>query len=166
MIDFNLLAYEYQKNLFTPREIYPSGERDENRFIDKYTDNKEGTILILENDIINKDGYGLKKGFYNIKPDKYMDFLLIYQGASLKAKVPVIKMNVIESASIKQQKPKKMSARKLAIQREKERRKYFDGENPEEIEWSEAKINYIDEKNAWILVYNSNNIELIGMIKL
>ena len=45
---------------------------------DLYNKNaKDNAVLILEDDIINDSGYGLKKGFYNVKPDKYMEFLLI-----------------------------------------------------------------------------------------
>ena len=77
IIDNNLIAYEYYKNQFVPKEVYPSGERDETKLIDKYSFNNQNLpILVLEQDIVNKDGYGLKKGFYNIFHDKYLDFLL------------------------------------------------------------------------------------------
>ena len=93
--DCNLIAYEYFKNQYTLSPVYPSGERDENKLTDKYSNsNHKPAVLILEDDIVNPDGYGLKKGFYNVATDEYMDFLLIYQSGKIKAKVPVVKMKV------------------------------------------------------------------------
>lgn len=166
LIDNNLIAYEYYKNQFTPNEIYYSGERDETKLIDKYSKRKELPILILKDDIVNSEGMGLKKGFYNVVPDEYMDFLLIYQTGQLKAKVPVIKMNVLESSNPKQQKPKKMSQRAYKKYQEKEYRKYLKGLNPEEYEYKSAEIQYIQEQQAWLIIYKTNNVELSGVIKL
>lgn len=165
ILDNNLIAYEYFKNQFVPKEVYVSGEKEENKLIDKYTSNKNGApILALEDDIINSDGYGLKRGFYSVKPDKYLDFLLLFQSGNLKAKIPVISMEVYETNNPKQEKIKKMSAKKFQREQEKKYRKYLNGENPEEIEWSEVNI-YKHEENSWIIIYNSNNIQLSGLIK-
>ncbi len=165
--DNNLIAYEYYKDQFVPKEVYPSGEKDETKLIDKYSFNKtELPVLILEDDIISKDGKGLKKGFYNVIPDKYMDFLLIYQKGQLKAKVPVVHMEVFESLNPKQEKPKKMSYRAYQRFMEKKQREYFRGLNPDEIDYKNVQIHYIEEEKAYIIIYNTNNIELSGMIKL
>ena len=165
--DCNLISYEFYKNQYTPRSVYPSGERDENKSINKYklVDTPTSAVLILEDDLINNEGYGLKKGFYNVLPDKYMDFLLIYQSGKLVAKIPVVKMKVNETTNPIQPKVKKMSQRAYKKQQEKEYRKYLKGENPNEIEFREAKIHYINEEKGRILIYNSNNIELVGIIK-
>ncbi len=166
ILDNNLIAYEYFKNQYTPNAIYPSGEKDETKLIDKYSPNKQASaVLILEDNIINEDGYGLKKGFYNICPDKYLDFLLIYQSGKLKAKIPVIETKFFETNNPEQFKPEKMSYSKFKRKQEKEYRKYLKGENPSEIEWKDAEIIYIDEQKSWIVVYNFNNIRLIGVIK-
>lgn len=166
IFDSNLIAYEYYKNQYVPREVYPSGEREETKLIDKYgAKNPPAAILTLEDDIVNEDGYGLTRGFYNVVPDKYLDFLLIYQGGKLKAKVPVVAMEVFETNNPKQQKVKKMSASRYKRQQEKEYRKFLKGENPAEIEWSEVQISYSRDDEAWLIIYNSNNIELCGMIK-
>lgn len=121
--------------------------------------------MILEDDIINSEGYGLKKGFYNVIPDQYNDFLLIYQTGKLKAKVPVVKMTHIPSTNTKQEKPKKMSQRAYKRYQEKEYKKYIKGINPEEFEYKTAEIQYIPEKDAWVILYKTNNIELSGIIK-
>jgi len=166
IVDNNLIAYEYYKNQFVPKPVYPSGQKEETTLINKYSgDNLASTVLILEDDIVNSDGYGLKKGFYNVKPDKYLDFLLIYQTGKLKAKIPVVELKFNESPNPQQQKPKKMSYKRYQKQQMKEYRKYLKGENPNEINWTEAQIHYIDEQNAYVLIYTSNNIELTGIIK-
>ena len=165
LIDNNLIAYEYYKNQYTPNEIYYSGEKEETKLIDKYSKRKELPVLILEDDIINSEGYGLKKGFYNVIPDEYKDFLLIYQTGNLKAKVPVSNIKVIESNNIKQEKPKRMSQRAYKRYQEKEYRKYMKGINPDEFEYNEVNIQYIRENSAWIIIYKTNNYELSGIIK-
>ena len=165
IVDNNLIAYEYYKNQFVPKEVYVSGEKEETKLIDKYTPKTTiAPVLTLEEDIVNQEGYGLKKGFYSVTPDKYLDFLYIYQSGKLKAKVPVVKMEVFETTNPKQEKPKKMSAKKYAREKEKEYRKYLKGENPAEVEWSEVNI-YKIENNSYLIIYNSNNIELSGVIK-
>lgn len=164
--DNNLIAYEYYKNQFVPNEVYTSGKKDETNLINKYSGTLlPSTVLIIEDDIINSEGYGLKKGFYNVKPDEYLDFLLIYQTGKLKAKIPVVDVKFYESSNTVQQKPKKMSYRRYQRQQQKEYRKYLKGENPKDVNWSSAEIHYIEEENAQILIYNSNNIELAGIIK-
>jgi len=166
IIDNNFLAYEYYKNQFTPHEVYRSGEKEETKLINKYSEeSKELPVIVLEDDIVNEEGYGLKKGFYNVCPDKYLDFLLIYQSGKLKAKIPVVKVEVFESNNPKQMKPEKMSYSKYRKKLEKEYRKYMKGENPEEINWMEANIRQINGQNAWILEYNSNKLRLVGIIK-
>ncbi len=164
IIDNNLIAYEYAKDQFTPYAVTKSGEKDEDKAIYK-NPAKENTVLILEDDIINSEGFGLKKGFYNIMPDKYMDNLLIYQKGALKAKIPVINMKVIATNTPKQQKIKKMSYARYQRHLKKEQEKYYKGENPSEIDYKKAKIQYINEQKAWVIIYNSNIVELTGIIK-
>ena len=74
-------------------------------------------------------------------------------------------MEVYETNNPKQEKIKKMSAKKFAREQEKEYRKYMNGQNPQDVDWKEAKIYKTDEKNSWIIIYNSNNIQLSGVIK-
>ena len=165
LIDNNLIAYEYSKGQYTPKEVYYSGEREETSLIDRYSNRKELPVLILEDDIINSDGYGLKKGFYNVVPDKYKDFLLIYQSGKLKAKVPIVKIDIVSNNSPKQKKPKKMSQRAYKRMQEKENRKYLKGINPSEFDYKEVEIHYIQENAGWLIIYKENNFELSGIIK-
>ena len=166
LIDNNLIAYEYYKNQFVPKEVYVSGEKDETKLIDKYSlKGLEAPILTLRDDIVNKDGYGLKKGFYSVTPDKYLDYLYIYQSGNLKAKVPVIKMEIFETSNPKQEKVKKMSWKKYQKEQEKQMRKYMNGENPDNIEWNDVEIYQDRENEAYLIIYNSNIVQLTGIIK-
>ena len=165
IIDNNLIAYEYFKGQYVPNEVYYSGEKDETKLIDKYSNAKELPVLVLEDDIVNSEGYGLKRGFYNVIPDEYKDFLLIYQTGKLKAKVPVVKMKFVESVNPKQNKPKKMSQRAYKRKQQKEYRKYLNGINPAEIDYKTVEITYIHEKQAWLIIYKTDNLELSGVIK-
>jgi len=166
ILDNNLIAYEYFKNQYVPKEVYVSGEKEETKLINKYSPSKESApILALEEDIINSKGYGLKRGFYSVIPDKYLDFLLLYQSGDLKAKIPVVSMEVYETNSPEQPKIQKMSERKYKRLKEKEYRKYLNGENPDEISWSEVKIYKGEKPNTRLIIYNSNNIQLLGVIK-
>lgn len=165
-IDSNLLAYEFDKGQFTLNPVQKSGEKEETKFVDELNfSDKNPAILILEQDIINSDGYGLKKGFYNVSSDKYMDFLYIYQGGKLKAKVPVVNMEVFETINPKQEKVKKMSYQRFLKEQEKQRQKYIKGENPSQVDYKSAQIHYINEQNSYVIIYNFNNIELTGVIK-
>jgi len=166
--DYNFLAYEFDKGQFTPKPVYPSGERDENKFIDKYTNPLElPCILTLDFDILDKNGFGLKKGFYNITADKYLDYILIYQSGKLKAKVPIIEINHLETMnSDKKQKVKKMSYKKYLKEQEKEKRKYLKGIDPDSVDYKTVEIIPDSNLGAYIIKYTNQNLELKGIIKL
>ena len=74
-------------------------------------------------------------------------------------------MEVFETNNPKQHKVKKMSAKKYAREQEKEYRKYMNGKNPDDVDWSEVEIYKTQEFNSWMIIYNSSNIQLLGVIK-
>ena len=47
----------------------------------------------------------------------------------------------------------------------KEQKKYMKGENPNTVDYSEAEIEYIKEKDAWVIMYRNSMVDLYGMIK-
>ncbi len=164
--DNNFICYEYEKNLYTPKPVIQSGAKDGDVKEDKYSFNKNNmALLLLEEDITNSEGYGLKKGFYNVICDKYMDFLLIIQSGKIKAKVPVIQTKLIESINPVQFKPKKMSYKKFQKEEEKNYRKYLNGTNPSELEIKTVQIQHLNEENSYIIIYNTGSMELTGIIK-
>ena len=44
--------------------------------------------------------------------------------------------------------------------------KYLKGENPDLIDYKTVEIRPVKEQNGYLIIYNSNNIELLGLIKL
>ena len=166
IFDNNLICYEYYKNQYTPNPVESSGAKDGDVIDNKYNYNKNNyAVLILEQDIINNEGYGLKRGFYNVVPDEYQDFLLVIQSGEIKAKVPVAKIKFFETLNPEQFKVKKMSYGKYKKQQQKEYKKYMHGENPNNIEIKTAEIHQLDEQNSFILIYNTGNLEISGIIK-
>ena len=166
IVDNNLICYEYYKTQYTLNPVQISGAKDSDVADDKYAFNPSKlAVLVLEDDIINSEGYGLKKGFYNVKTDKYMDFLLIMQSGQIKAKVPVLKVEVIETINPVQFKPQKMSWKKYQKQQEKEYRKYLDGENPNNVDFKTAQLLRLDDDNSFLLIYNTGSVEVSGIIK-
>ncbi len=166
ILDNNLICYEYFNNLYTLKPVTPSGAKDGDVEEDKYAFNKNSmALLLIEEDIVNADGFGLKKGFYNVTTDKYMDFLIIIQSGKIKAKVPVIQTKMIENVNPVQFKPKKMSYKKFQTEQQKNYRKYLNGTNPEEIDIKTAQIQRLNEENSYIIIYNAANVELTGIIK-
>ena len=166
ILDNNLICYEYYKNLYTLKPVIESGAKDGDTKEDKYSFNKNNmALLLIEEDIVNSDGYGLKKGFYNVACDKYMDFLFIIQSGKIKAKIPVAKTKLIESINPTQFKPQKMSYKKFQKQEEKKYRKYLDGIDPSEFNVKTAQIQHLNEENSFIIIYNTGNMEVTGIIK-
>ena len=53
----------------------------------------------------------------------------------------------------------------VRIERNKTENRLYHKESKRDIEWSEAEIFRLKEKNSWIIIYNSNNIQLTGLIK-
>ena len=75
-IHYDYIAFYQKLEDVVPYRQYKSGARVEHNSI--YSDNSSlntNPILRLENDILNKDGYGLKRGFYEIRPDDEYLFL-------------------------------------------------------------------------------------------
>lgn len=165
MISYDLLAYEYYKNQYVPNETYTSGQRTGTEFVDKYTNvTKTPALLILEEDIVDKDGKGLKRGFYNVAVNKYKDMLLLYQSGQLKARVPVVSYEVYETLNPKQQKPKKMSQKKYEKLKQKEYRKHLKGITPEEVDYKNVEIFKSDK--GFLIIYQEDNVEFRGIISL
>ncbi len=127
-------------------------------------------VLALENDIIDDNGKGLKKGFYEVRIDDNNEFLLFVQSGTIKAKIPVIFYE-----SYKKEEPLKenMSDKKYAkLIRQKEKKarkeayKYRKGELPKDIVINEIKMNY-DEKNAcWVIIWEAMSSKAIGCFRI
>ena len=125
-------------------------------------------ILALEDDIINDEGRGLKKGFYEIRIDDNKEFLLFVQSGNTKAKIPVISYESLKKQTQKpltaKQEAKKM--RKEAKKAKKEAYKYRKGELPKDMIFNDVKIKY-DEKNAlWVIRWETQEESAIGCFRI
>ena len=126
-------------------------------------------ILALEDNIVDENGKGLKKGFYEVRIDDNKQFLLFMQSGKLKAKIPIInyeslKKQVSQQALNSKQMAKKM--RKDAKKAQKEAYKYKKGELPKDIVFNDIKMTY-DEKNAcWVIIWEADESRAIGCFRI
>ena len=95
------MSYDYIASFQRLEDVLPyrqmkSGAKVEDNTI--YTDKipaNSNPVLRLEYDILNKDGFGLKRGFYEIRPDSGYAYLMFIQAGQIKAKIPVISHELI-----------------------------------------------------------------------
>ena len=126
-------------------------------------------ILALEDNIVDDNGKGLKKGFYEVRISENKDFLLFVQSGKVKAKIPIInyeslKKQVSQQALNSKQMAKKM--RKDAKKAQKEAYKYKKGELPKDIVFNDIKMTY-DEKNAcWVIIWEAEDSKAIGCFRI
>ncbi len=151
------IAYFYKEEDIFPYKRYTSGTIEgQGGIYTAKTASNPYPLLMLESDIINSQGYGLKKGFYEIKPDKTLDFLLIYQAKALKAKVPVISVEQINKNPEKKEK----------ISEKRKKKKYKKGESPDDVIFSKAEIKYDEKNNCYMIFWEYDNTRAIGVMKL
>ena len=150
-----IAEFHSQEELF-PYGKYHSGVRDSQKGI-YYTESgiNNYPILLLEDDLINQKGYGLKKGFYEVRPSLDLDFLNIIQSGEIKAKVPVITIEQIDTNPPPKEK----------IKAKKKKQKYKKGKSPDDYVYKKAELKY-DVKNAcYMLYWELNNTRMIGIMK-
>lgn len=154
IIDCNLISY------YTPEEIMPypqtrSGAKDDDKAIYRFSNKSDDNpILMLEEDLIAKNGTGLKKGFYQVILSDDFSFFLLYQSNELKAKIPVV--------SISQRKEMPMEKTKKPPKKPKKNNK---GEDSKKFIYQHAQIKYDPENNCYILFYERANTKGVGIIK-
>ena len=92
MLDMScdLIAVYRTIDEMVPYKQYNSGARVEHNSLYNNKNINTNPVLRLEYDILNKDGYGLKKGFYEIRPDSDYNYLMFIQAGKIIAKIPVL----------------------------------------------------------------------------
>ncbi len=191
------LSYDYIALYKTIDEVLPykqynSGAKVEHNSL--YSNKKVNTnpVLRLEYDILNKDGYGLKRGFYEIKPDIDYTYLMFIQSGKIKAKIPVIKNERIsdygndyewpDKKKRGKDSPNSVSLRiteentvvspdkfvpKLTDKEKKKReKKYKKGIDPIEYIHSEVYLKYDKETSSYIVIWEKYNTRVTGILKL
>lgn len=152
-----LLARGYTREESIPFPAYPSGAVDKDNPIYTYpTSENTNPLMLLEEDIIGSDGRGLRKGFYEVRPDAAKDFLLLYQSGKLKAKAPII--------SIEQR--KQVPPVKTKIKKGKRIKKNYRGTNPEDFIYQHAEIFRDEQQGCYIIIWDRANTRIRATLKL
>lgn len=94
------IPYDYIASFRTIDEVLPyrqytSGAKVEDNVIYKNKNENTNPVLRLEYDILNKEGFGIKRGFYEIRPNSDFTVLMFIQSGKVKAKIPVISKELI-----------------------------------------------------------------------
>lgn len=189
------ISYDYIANFRTIDEVLPykqykSGAKDTENSV--YSNTKENTnpILRLEYDILNSDGFGLKRGFYEIRPDRDYTYLMFIQAGKVKAKIPVISTEAIskygndyEWADKKKKNkntssPERISEENTVVspekitppltdkQKKKRKEKYKKGIDPLEYIHSTVKMEYDKELSSYVIIWEKYNTRVIGLLKM
>ena len=130
-------------------------------------------ILVLDDDIITKNGYGLVKGFYEVDVSSDNNFLLLIQSGKTKAKIPIISWQRIKDLPQNKIEYKKISPKKQAKIEEKERKekakktkKYQKGQNPDDYIYSKVELKFDRETQSYIIIWEYQNSRAIGAFKI
>lgn len=94
------ISYDYIASFRTIDEVLPyrqytSGAKVEDNSVYKNTNENTNPVLRLEYDILNREGFGIKRGFYEIRPNCDFTALMFIQSGKIKAKIPVISRELI-----------------------------------------------------------------------
>jgi len=190
-ISYDYIAFFQKLEDVLPYKQMKSGAKAEDNAI--YSDNSQintNPILRLEYDILNKDGYGLRRGFYEIRPDSEYTYLMFIQAGKVKAKIPVISTELIskygndyEWQDKKKKKdapnsnpvrlsdsnnivsPKKITPILTDREKKKRERKYKKGIDPIEHIHSTVKMEYDKELSSYIVIWEKYNTRIVGQLK-
>lgn len=174
-----------------PYKQYNSGAKVEHNSV--YSNKIENTnpVLCLEYDILNYDGFGIKRGFYEIRPNSEYTFLMFIQAGKIKAKIPVVSHSLISEYGSDYEwgdKKKKKNSKndtpvrlmnsndivspqrivpKLTDKQKKKREKQFKkGIDPIEYIHSDVRIEYDEKTSNYIIIWEKYNTRVIGVLKL
>ena len=189
--DHNLIAEWRSLDEVLPYPQYKSGAMDNDNPVYKYGKEKTSNpVLTLEFDILNEAGYGLKKGYYEIGTDPEYSTLQFIEAGYIKAKIPVVKQEVISSAGSDFEwhddkgKNAPLTASK-GIDNEvtvysrktykhpytdkelkKRKKKYKKGMDPTTYFHSKVYMEYDKELDVYKIIWEKYNTRLIGILKI
>lgn len=193
----NLIAHFPKSNYQTIDEVvpykqYPGGAKDAHNPVYQIPmDSSSNPILILEFDILNEYGFGLKRGHYEIATDPDYTVLMFIQSNEIKAKIPVIKYELINTYGTNYEWPddknksaptsagtnldnglqvasKGVIANKPLDEKELKKRwkKYKKGQDPLTYFHSRVYMEYDDKLSMYKVVWEKYNIRIIGAMKI
>ena len=189
--DTNLIAAWRSIEDVLPYPQYKAGTRPDQQGI--YEDKKDPSsnpILILEFDILNEHGYGLKNGFYELAVDSEYKFLMFVQAGNIMAKIPVVSHSLINESGLDYEwhddkdkstpneaskdltegimvSSKKIYTKKFSEKEEKRRKKkYQKGQDPLTHFHSKAYMEYDKELRAYKVFFEKYNTRIMGIMKI
>lgn len=174
-----------------PYKQYKAGTKDKDKPVyQNPLESSSNPVLTLEFDILNKDGFGLKRGYYEIAANPEFTFLMFVQQGKIKAKIPVIKHELINeygsdfewgddtdketpnNASKDLTTGVMVSSKKIMtkIYSEKElkrrQKKYKKGMDPSLYFHAKTYIEYDKELNLYKVVWEKYNTRLTAVMKI
>ncbi len=193
---YNLIATFQRTEDVLPYRQSKSGAKVEDNAL--YSDGKKentNPVLRLEYDILNKHGFGLKRGFYEIRPDSEYTYLMFIQAGQIKAKIPVISYELISKygndyewpdkkkkhfweKSVPNSNPVSLSEENTVVspkriepvltdrERKKRYKKYKKGIDPLEHIHSVVKMEYDKEISGYVIIWEKYNTRVTGLLKL
>lgn len=189
--DHNLIAAWRSIEDVIPYAQYKAGSKDNDKPV--YQDPKDSSsnpVLALEFDILNEHGFGLKRGFYEIAVDSEYSYLMFVQAGVIKAKIPVIKQEVINEYGSNFEWPddknkstpndpssnltegvmvssKKIYTKKYTDKELKKRKeKYKKGLDPSTYFHSKVYMEYDKELSLYKIIWEKYNTRIIGVLKI
>ncbi len=174
-----------------PYPQYKSGAKDNDKPVyQNPLDSSSNPILALEFDILNKDGFGLKRGYYEIAVNPDYTYLMFIEKGEIKAKIPVIYSglinehgtdyewkdeknksapidatnNIEEGVLVASKKIYKIPYTEKELKRRK--KKYQKGQDPSLYFHSKAYMEYDEELNLYKVIFEKYNTKIIGVIKI
>lgn len=188
----NIQIAHYQTiNEVLPYKQYKAGTKDKDKPVyQNPLESSSNPVLTLEFDILNKDGFGLKRGYYEIATNPEFTFLMFVQQGKIKAKIPVIKHELINeygsdfewgddtdketpnNASKDLTTGVMVSSKKIMtkIYSEKElkrrQKKYKKGMDPSLYFHAKTYIEYDKELNLYKVVWEKYNTRLTAVMKI
>lgn len=188
----NIQIAHYQTiNEVLPYKQYKAGTKDKDKPVyQNPLESSSNPVLTLEFDILNKDGFGLKRGYYEIATNPEFTFLMFVQQGKIKAKIPVIKHELINeygsdfewgddtdketpnNASKDLTTGIMVSSKKIMtkIYSEKElkrrQKKYKKGMDPSLYFHAKTYIEYDKELNLYKVVWEKYNTRLTAVMKI
>lgn len=188
----NIQIAHYQTiNEVLPYKQYKAGTKDKDKPVyQNPLESSSNPVLTLEFDILNKDGFGMKRGYYEIATNPEFTFLMFVQQGKIKAKIPVIKHELINeygsdfewgddtdketpnNASKDLTTGIMVSSKKIMtkIYSEKElkrrQKKYKKGMDPSLYFHAKTYIEYDKELNLYKVVWEKYNTRLTAVMKI
>ncbi len=194
MLDMScdLIAVYRTIDEMVPYKQYNSGARVEHNSLYNNKNINTNPVLRLEYDILNKDGYGLKKGFYEIRPDSDYNYLMFIQAGKIIAKIPVLsnerisdygndyewpdkkKRNKNSPNSNPQRlteentvvSPNKITPELSDKEKKKRQKRYKKGIDPLEHIHSSVAIHFDDKIESYLVIWEKYNTRVTGVLKM